>query len=243
MKIRHQAAVLGIAVLAAAPLHAQEWKHEVAPYMWASAMSGSSTIGPLEADVDMSFGDILDDLEFGFMGTYRGTRDRFSVSVDVVYMALSSDFKGPQGYVKGEVDVDQTALEVNAGWEIIERLTVFGGLRYNDLSTDIAINGPLGKRKGGGDEKWVDPIVGAHYTIPLADKWSFTLRGDVGGFGIGSKFAWQGIGTLRWQLREQFGLLAAYRYVDMDYENDDGVPYFVYDMAISGPALGAVFTF
>lgn len=243
MKIRHQLAVLGIAVLAAAPLHAQEWKHEVAPYMWASAMSGKSTVGPLEADVDMSFGDILDDLEFGFMGTYRGTRDRFSVSVDVVYMALSSDFKGPTGYVKGEVDVDQTAFEVNAGWEVAERLTIIGGLRYNDVSADISINGPLGKRKGAGDEKWVDPFVGAHYTIPLADKWSFTLRGDVGGFGIGSKFAWQGIGTLRWQLREQFGLLAAYRYVDMDYENDDGVPYFVYDMAISGPALGAVFTF
>ena len=208
MKIRHQAAVLGIAVLAAAPLHAQEWKHEVAPYMWASAMSGKSTVGPLEADVDMSFGDILDDLEFGFMGTYRGTRDRFSVSVDVVYMALSSDFKGPQGYVKGEVDVDQTAFEVNAGWEVAERLTIIGGLRYNDVSADISINGPLGKRKGAGDEKWVDPIVGAHYTIPLADKWSFTLRGDVGGFGIGSKFAWQGIGTLRWQLREQLGLVA-----------------------------------
>jgi hypothetical protein len=120
---------------------------------------------------------------------------------------------------------------------------VFGGLRYNDVSSDISINGPLGKQKGGGDEKWVDPFVGALYTIPLADKWSFTLHGDIGGFGVGSKLAWQGVGTLRWQLREQFGLLAAYRYVDMDYENDDGTPYFEYDMSISGPALGAVFTF
>jgi hypothetical protein len=234
-----------LSLLAAAPLHAADWKHEVAPYAWGAAMSGTTAVGPLEVDVDASFSDILDNLEVGFMGSYRATRDRLSITVDGIYMGLGSDGRGPAGYVKGDVDLDQAALEVDVGYEVLDRLTVFGGLRYNDLSVDIKTTGPLGVRSDGADEDWIDPVIGAHYTLGLGgnDKWSFTLRGDVGGFGVGSEFAWQGIGTLRWQASDRIGVLGAYRYISMDYENDDRSRAFEYDMSMSGPALGVVFTF
>lgn len=243
MKTSHQGALLGIALLAAAPLHAAEWKHELAPYMWGAAMSGTTTVDPVSADVDASFSDIVDNLEMGFMGMYRASRDRVSITVDGIYMGLGSSGRGPAGYVKADVDMDQSALEVDVGYEVLERLTVFGGLRYNDLSVDIKTTGPLGTQSGGGDEDWIDPVIGAHYTMLFADKWSFTMRGDIGGFGIGSDFAWQGVGTLRWQASERVGLLGAYRYIDMDYDNGESTRYFEYDMAMSGPALGVVFTF
>ena len=38
-------------------------------------------------------------------------------------------------------------------------------------------------------------------------------------------------------------VVGAYRYIDMDYESDDGGRDFRYDMSMSGPALGVVFTF
>ena len=243
MKTGHEVALLGITLLAGAPLHAEEWKHEVAPYMWGAAMDGAATVGTLSADVDVSFGDILDNLEMGFMGLYRASRGPLSITVDGIYMGLGGSGRGPAGYVKADVDLDQSALEVDVGYEVMERLVVFGGLRYNDLSVDIKTTGPLGTRSSGGDEDWIDPVVGAHYTIPFADKWSFTMRGDIGGFGIGSDFAWQGVGTLRWQTSERFGVLGAYRYIDMDYDNGETSNYFEYDMAMSGPALGVVFTF
>ena len=243
MKTGHEVALLGITLLAGAPLHAEEWKHEVAPYMWGAAMDGAATVGTLSADVDVSFGDILDNLEMGFMGLYRASRGPLSITVDGIYMGLGGSGRGPAGYVKADVDLDQSALEVDVGYEVMERLIVFGGLRYNDLSVDIKATGPLGTRSSGGDEDWIDPVVGAHYTIPFADKWSFTMRGDIGGFGIGSDFAWQGVGTLRWQASERFGVLGAYRYIDMDYDNGETSKYFEYDMSMSGPALGVVFTF
>lgn len=243
MRTHHQVVLLAAAVLAASPLHAEEWKHEVAPYLWGAAMNGATTVGTVSADVDVSFGDILDNLEMGFMGTYRATRGPLSVTVDGVYMGLGGSGRGPAGYVKADVDLDQSALEVDVGYEVMERLVVFGGLRYNDLSVDIKTTGPLGTRSGGQGEDWLDPVIGAHYTIPFADKWSFTMRGDIGGFGIGSDLAWQGAGTLRWQASERFGVLAAYRYIDMDYDNGAASSYFEYDMSMSGPALGVVFTF
>ena len=156
-----------LSLLAVAPLHAAEWKHEVAPYMWGAAMSGTTAVGPLEADVDASFSDILDNLEMGFMGSYRATRDRLSVTVDGIYMGLGSDGRGPAGFVKGDVDLDQAALEVDVGYEVLDRLTVFGGLRYNDLSVDIRTVGPLGVRSDSADEDWIDPVIGAHYTLGL----------------------------------------------------------------------------
>ena len=94
MKQPHQTLLAGLAMLAATPLHADEWKHELAPYLWGSAMEGTTGIGGVTADVDASFGDILDNLEMGFMGMYRGTRDRFSIDVDTIFMALGATERG-----------------------------------------------------------------------------------------------------------------------------------------------------
>lgn len=243
MKTRHQAALLGTALLAAVPLHAAEWKHELAPYVWGSAMNGTTAVGPLEAEVDKSFGDILDNLEMGFMGAYRATRERWSITVDGIYMGLGGSGRGPAGFAKADVDMDQAALEADVGYQVMERLVLLGGLRYNDLSVEVELTGLPGGGKNSMSESWVDPVIGAIYTVPFADQWSLVLRGDVGGFGIGSDFAWQGIATLRWQASERVGVAAAYRYIDMDYDTGKDADYFKYDMSISGPALGVVFTF
>jgi len=246
VRLSYKMAMLGSALVVAAPLHAAEgeWQQEIVPYMWASAMNGTSGVRDVEGDVDMSFGDILDDLEFAFMGAYRAQRDKFSVTVDGIYMALSDDVKDPGGQVKGEIDVDQVALEVDVGWDLSERLTVFGGLRYNDITSDISLKDSNDNRvRGNGSEQWVDPVIGAHYTYPFNDQWSATLRGDIGGFGVGSQFVWQGIAQLRWQVKPNIGIVGAYRYIDMDYSTGTGPTYFLYDMAISGPALGVAFAF
>jgi hypothetical protein len=244
MRHLHQTMLAGVGLLAAMPLHAEGWKHEIAPYLWGSAMEGTTGVGGVTAEVDMSFGDILDDLEMGFMGTYRGTRDRFSVMFDVVYMGLGASERGRGGLAKADIDVDQFVFAGAAGYALTESFVVLGGLRYNDLSAEIEVTGPLGNTADAEtDESWVDPYLGAQYTIPLSESWSLNLYGDIGGFGVGSDFAWQGLVTFRWQFSERAGAVAAYRYMDVDYESGNGSGRFEYDMSFSGPALGIVFTF
>jgi hypothetical protein len=244
MKHPQHTVLAGLALLAATPLHAEEWKHELAPYLWGSAMEGTTGIGGVTADVDVSFGDILDNLEMGFMGMYRGTRDRFSISVDTIFMGLGATQRSRNDLAKADIDVDQFVLGAAAGYALTEKFVVLGGLRYNDLSAEVKLTGPLGNTADAEtDESWVDPYLGAQYTIPLSDAWSLNLYGDIGGFGVGSDLAWQGLVTFRWQLTERTGALAAYRYMDVDYESGSGSDRFKYDMAFSGPALGIVFTF
>jgi hypothetical protein len=231
-------------VLVAPPAAAAEWKHELAPYLWGSAMEGTVGIGDVTAEAEMSFSDILDDLEFGFMGTYRASSERYSITVDAIYMGLGVTEKGPGGVLKADIDVDQVGLEADFGYVLGERLTLFGGLRYVGLDADLRVTGPLGNELSASEgQNWVDPVVGAIYAWPLAEDWALNLRGDIGGFGIGSDFAWQGIATLRWQFSPRTSLAVAYRYLDMDYEDGKGSDYFKYDMATSGPAMGVIFTF
>jgi opacity protein-like surface antigen len=230
--------------LVATSAGAAEWKHEFAPYVWGSGMDGTVGVGPLTADAQMSFSDILDDLEFGFMGTYRASRDRYSITADAIYMGLGATEKGPGSILKADIDLDQIGLEADFGYALNERFTLFGGLRYVSLDADLRVTGPLGNDLSASEgQDWVDPVVGAIYTWPFADQWALNLRGDIGGFGVGSDFAWQGIATLRWQFSPRTALGVAYRYLDMDYEDGKGSNYFKYDVATSGPAMGVVFTF
>lgn len=237
--------LVGVALLAAASqASAGDWQHEIAPYVWGSAMDGTVGIGDVTAESSLSFSDILDNLEFGFMGTYRASKDRYSITFDALYMGLGVTQKGRNGLLKGDIDVDQIGLAADFGYALSERFTLLAGVRYTDLDTQIKASGPLGNTLSAEEQQsWVDPVIGAKVSWPLAERWSATLRGDIGGFGVGSEFAMQGIATLRWQVSPRTGVLLAYRYLEMDYEDGSGDDFFMYDMTISGPAMGVVFTF
>lgn len=226
--------------------HAEEWRHELAPYVFAAGMDGEVGVGAVNGDVDVSFGDVLENLDWGAMLAYRGTRGPWSIAFDGIYMDLEGKKNGAQGAILGEAEVQQTALEVDVGYAVAERITAFAGLRYNDLDADVKVRGagPLGTEvTAGSSESWIDPVIGALTEIPINDKWSASLRGDIGGFGVGSDFAWQVIALVRWQATPSLAVGGGYRYFDQDYEDGSGSDYFKYDVASSGPVLGVAFTF
>jgi opacity protein-like surface antigen len=92
-------------------------------------------------------------------------------------------------------------------------------------------------------ESWVDPVVGLLGTFPITEKWEWDLRADIGGFGVGSDFAWQAMGTLRWKLRQNLDVVASYRYMEVDFEQSGNSGLLVYDMTNSGFGLGMTFRF
>jgi hypothetical protein len=245
-----------VALLAAfAPVgaRADDWRNSLTPYLWASGMSGTTAVGTplglLEADVDLSFGDILSNLKIGGMLSYRGDGERWSVMADAIYMDLGADKATSAGPVTVDaiVSVKQTALEADVGYRVAERVLAFAGLRYNDINADLSVvrTGPgAGESRGaGGSESWTDPLIGVLGQIPLSARWMLELRGDIGGFGIGSDFAWQAMATARWRASKAIDVIGSYRYFKMSYEKDSGTSPFKYDMAISGPALGVTFRF
>ncbi|MES2922660.1 MAG: hypothetical protein V4819_13995 [Verrucomicrobiota bacterium] len=79
-------------------------------------------------------------------------------------------------------------------------------------------------------EDWVDPIVGMRAQWNINEKWFLAASGDIGGFSVGSDFAWSVQATVGYNFNERYSLELGYRYLDTDYTNDK----FVYDVANGG---------
>jgi hypothetical protein len=217
---------------------AADWKWEVTAYMLGASMDGTTGVEPLTADVDVGFDDILDNLEFGAMGRIRAARDPWSINLDVIYMGLGVSGGPPDFTAPFDVDIDQTAIELGAGFKYNEYFESIVGVRYNDLSIDMRFFGPLGVQASG-SEHWWDPFVGVNIRAPLGAKWTFRGRADIGGFGVGSDRTWQLEALFEWHMSERASLLIGYRAIEIDYE-DEG---FIYEVLTQGPQAGVTYRF
>jgi hypothetical protein len=243
---------LGAGVLAmSGPGIAAEWRHTITPYVWVAGLSGQTGVGtplgPLTVDVDVGFSDLLENLDFGGMVAWRSDRDRLSIMADVIYLKLSADRTVQAGPVPvdGSAEADQAVAEASIGYRWNPNVTVYAGLRYFDIDMSLRAVAPppVGTRAADDDESWVDPMVGALFEIPLSESWTLGLRGDLGGFGVGSDITPQAVLSARWHLSERTTIVGAFRYVDIDYEDGSGRNLFKYDVTIAGPSIGVSFSF
>lgn len=247
--------VSGIMALSSTGARAAEagddrWQFELTPYLFASGLDGTTGAHGVEADVEMGFDDIVEQLEAGLMGTFELRRGRWGILLDGLYFELGDQrarsWQGPLGIgsATGELDVTTTMqmYQLSAGYRFGERATfdLIAAARYTRLDTDLNLvvttGGllPGGARSLSAGESWWDPVIGARVIVPFAQQWSMVLYGDVGGFGIGSDLTYQAIAGINWQFSKHFSAKAGYRYLYQDFE-DAG---FVWDMAAHGPYLG-----
>jgi len=170
-----------------------------------------------------------------------------------------------------QADYEQATIELGAAYEVwaagasgatrTTALDLLAGGRYWYQSTTVSaaleINlggfpnlpiGPGGRvttRSGSVD--WVDPFVGARLRHPIAPGHEFTLRGDVGGFGVGSEISWQVIAAYNFQLcatdRYVLDGYLAYRALYVDYSQGSGSSKYEYDVLQQGPVIGATLRF
>ena len=71
------------------------------------------------------------------------------------------------------------------------------------------------------------------------------VRGDVGGFGVGSQFAWQVRPIVAYNVSKHWAFGLAYWAVGMDYSTGQlgAGDYFKYDVTTFGPEIGFAYTF
>lgn len=79
-------------------------------------------------------------------------------------------------------------------------------------------------------EDWVDPIVGVRAQWNINEKWFLAAKSDIGGFSVGSDFAWTLQATVGYNFNERYSLELGYRYLHTDYTNNA----FTYDIANGG---------
>ncbi len=135
-------------------------------------------------------------------------------------------------------------------------LDAFGGVRVTDIELDLDVTAsatvtlPTGEvlqsgvqRRISEDQTWVEPFLGLRGAIELHENWVFSLRADVGGFGVDdSDFSWQAVAALGYRWRREnwmYSVFAGYRALGQDYSSST----FTWDAVAHGPMLGMQFAY
>ena len=196
--------------------------------------------------VDLSFGDILGALKFALMGTFDARKGRFVATADALYLSMGTskniDIREAD-FLDVELKSKTFISTLAAGYRAVDQgglsLDVFGGGRVYSMKTSLDLEGPQRSFSGSKTETWIDPVIAVRFQAPLGERWAVRTYGDVGGFGVGSDLSWQLQGMVEYHLSSRWSLAAGWRHLDTDFHHNG----FVFDAAMDGPILGAVYRF
>jgi hypothetical protein len=200
------------------------------PYFWMPSIDADATLNGETSSVDLSFDDVLDYLDFTVMGRMECWKGKWGITLDTLYMNLGADgeFKlvRPLKTDNLDLDIELNMTDLGFAYRLFAQVSVrnpkskiifepYGGLRYcyllqeADVDIDIAAVGPRGDiSRGttlGKSEDWVEPFIGARIICDLIDKIFLKVRGDAGGFDIGSasKLTWNFVAGIDYKLKKK----------------------------------------
>jgi hypothetical protein len=226
----------------------KKWGYKIEPYMMFPSMSGQTGVAGLPlADVDASASDIFSNLKMGFMLNLEANNGTWAINSDFLYMNLEKDLAASTLINGGELGAKQVGWEL-AGLRRVAPWLEFGiGGLLNSLELDMTVDQ---KQVGGGSvsksgtrsKTWFDPMLITRMTTQGNKKFYGLLRAEMGGFGIGSTFAWQIQGIAGYRFSKLFDMSLGYRVISLDYQDGDGAKAFIYDVTTSGPVIRFGFT-
>jgi opacity protein-like surface antigen len=231
----------------ASPVVAQQpasdaWQVTVTTYLMGAAISGTTGVRGVEAQVDLSASDVFSNLEFGAMGIVAARKGNWGIGTDVIFMALGATADRPAA----DVDFNQTAFAVYGLRRLNAVAEATFGVRVNGLDGGLTFKEqsvvPAGTELSQ-SKWWVDPIVGLRLHTNSARRVNATLYGEIGGFGLGSDLAWQIFPVVDVRVTERMSLDLGYRWLSMNYTTGDGFDQFTWDTLTQGPVVGFKFQF
>jgi hypothetical protein len=232
---RHPRIIMAVAALflsgAVVADDATGWDWRLTPlYYWSINMGGNQSSGSENPPVDTN------DYEFKFEGAFSadfgGVYDnRWGFVADLIWVDMSNtnkarDSKMEFSYLQAELD---GFYRIPIGRQSVDWLV---GLRYYDTDFELTPSSI------GGEKDWVDPIVGARWGWSMSERWSLVVRGDVGGFGIGSDLSWQVYALADWQPWQHVSFTGGLRALGIDYRAGEESNLFAYDITVWGPLAG-----
>lgn len=216
----------------------------VTSYIWATAIDGRSATPA--ADIGLRFQDVLKELDGAMMIAAEMRIGRWSFLVDGQYSQVTAGGSLPGPFfsslkVRSQSTTIQGAALYRAYDDAGVSLDVGPGIRFWNLNNKLEIlpglaNLHIDHRQS---ETWVDPTFGARLGLNLGGPWSLTVAGDLGGFGVGSRFTWQALGTVNYAWDKHWTFKAGYRALYVDYRSGG----FLYDVIMHGPAIAVTYRF
>lgn len=228
-----------------------KWAFKVEPYMMFPYMKGDVAVRNLPAaSIDANMGEIFNKLQLGLMLNIEAGNDKWTITSDVIYMDLTQDINEGDVINSGEIGATQIAWELAGMRKVLPWLEVGVSGILNTLSNELNVNinnpGPgSGTTDKSGDisKSWVEPMIVTRIQSSPDKTLIYQFKGEIGGFGIGSDFAWQAEVDAGFHFSKLFQITAGYRIISLDYETGSGENLFVYDVDTFGPVIRLGFNF
>ncbi|WP_342316701.1 hypothetical protein [Lysobacter sp. FW306-1B-D06B] len=218
------------------------WKQTVYIYAMGAAIEGDAQIGilpPLSVELDKS--DVLDALRMGGMVAYRIDNGLWSFSTDVTYMDLGWRASGPRGNVGGSLYLDQLTVMATGGYRFAPYAEVLLSAAYFDLDSELNVRVLQQTAQARRGASWTDGLIGMRASFPIGEKWSYNVRGDIGGGG--SDLTWHFLTTFRRGVNDRFDWYFGYRVLSYDYSEGQGRTFQHYELMQHGPLIGVAISF
>jgi hypothetical protein len=237
---------------------ADGWSFYPSPYIWALGLNGDSTVKGVSGSIDASFIDIIDEADsiFAYNGRFNAVKGDWTIQFTPSYAKIGADSNEiANTTIKFDATttlaiVEATVLYQLAEWPVsanqslpqtISFEPLLGG-RYTYMNGELDFKGgPFGGTSVDQDKHWFDPFLGGRFTLTLAEGFLLSLRGDIGGFSVGSDVTWQTVGLIGYGFKlfgREASVIAGYRALHQDFEDGSGRGKFKWDMTMHGPVLG-----
>lgn len=217
------------------------WQFDVTPYVWlvgtkADIRFRSADIGQIKAD----FSDILQNLKLATFLHAEAKNGKWIVMGDLAYIDTKKE--GSLGLLDlpTELENKQTITELGIGYNFHNNedaflIDGFAGWRYIGIDNYMTVNSQEVLDRTISTN---DPFIGARFKINY-EAWMFSMRGDLGGFGIGSESSWKVNLLGAYQFSELFSLYFGIQSFGVDFDEND----FNLDIMTTGLAFGGNFHF
>lgn len=260
MKIRYLLAIpIGTLALQGAPAFAadpspipifatppaQEWTYSFNSYVWAAGLKGRMrTIPPLPAvNVDLSFQDIIKNLDGAVMGAFDARKGRYVLLADLMISRVSADKQFTVAGFPGTVGAASLSFVglASAGYSVVYegplKVDVLAGVRGFNMSNALTLRVGGVSTKFANSEAWVDAVVGTRIRYDFDNNFFATAIGFVGAGQ--SKYEWELVGGVGYKINDRYSAFAGYRALKVDYRSGG----FVYNAIQKGPMLGLKVSF
>jgi hypothetical protein len=244
-------------------LRREPWEFTVAPYLWVTTVQGTTGIGERSSSFDVDYSKLFDLLGrgdlFAAMGFFAARKGPITAFVDFAGSMAKDDLE-VRRLVPVKVDVDSLFLEFALAWNLLDLGTpgrpghvegnLHSGFRWNRAFSRLTVDPTQVdlSREVATTQSWVDPLVGGAFTLDVTERISLYFRGDIGGFGAGSKLAWEAMGIFDVYLgmlgKAQTDLLLGYKAYSFDYETRDAKGRDIrLQETLAGPVVGLAWKF
>lgn len=214
--------------------------------LWAPSINARTVTG---AEIDIGIDDIIDNLDFAFLGTLGAVKGKWTFLADVIYLNLEqSDNYSIVNNALLQLDITKIELEAwsvtpMVAYNILKSdrvsLDLLAGVRYLwlGIDTDIRMRVP-GTTNQTSDSSSFDVwngIVGVRGEIYISGKWFIPYFFDVGTGDC--DYIWQAYAAVGYRL-SNIDLAIGYRHSHWEFDDDGDGGDLLDELSISGPMVG-----